>query len=424
MEFKRSLEQIFDKNEMKNHIDLNEVFFMDTRDPKDTDIDLLKQRLVDIAMRQPSWGERRPVRWVPLEIQIAQMKKNQFIITKNELMMANGMNGDLALSENGVNEFLEFQHSVGKLMYFNRPWLDGFIILHPPSLVNILKSFITDEMFWEQYGDQIRTILQCVHTTGEITNTQLETLWQQEQLQITSPEMRIFIRNLLVYLDILIIPRQYRPSDSTSHWNSEYYMVPCVIRERLPMSFLDEISFQYNTIALQISFRISSIPTALSFKLIGAIASIWPIKDISNKLQLFLSAAVLSIDEENDLRVMIENDRVIAYLTNTKCRYRISPDLAACIRECIVNALNYAMNFYNTSLGSVTKNFNPTECYEILIGEVCCKQPCVITAAEAREKSEWICAQGHCHKTDLASKWLFDKVKQVSIENLYHASFF
>jgi hypothetical protein len=45
---------------------------------------------------------------------------------------------------------LQLEHSLGKILYFDQQGLDHFIIVQPQSLVNILRSFITDECFWPE----------------------------------------------------------------------------------------------------------------------------------------------------------------------------------------------------------------------------------------------------------------------------------
>jgi hypothetical protein len=43
-----------------------------------------------------------------------------------------------------IEHFLKAQHSLGKILYFDQHGLEKFIIVQPQSLVNILRSFITD----------------------------------------------------------------------------------------------------------------------------------------------------------------------------------------------------------------------------------------------------------------------------------------
>jgi hypothetical protein len=50
------------------------------------------------------------------------------IISKEELMTLNQRNGDLELSVEQIKYFLNHQHSLGKILYFDQEGLDHFII--------------------------------------------------------------------------------------------------------------------------------------------------------------------------------------------------------------------------------------------------------------------------------------------------------
>jgi hypothetical protein len=80
------------------------------------------------------------------------------IISKEELTTLNERNADLALTVKQIKYFLNVQHSLGKILYFDQHGLDNFIIVQPQSLVNILNSFITDELFWPK-DEELRGIL-------------------------------------------------------------------------------------------------------------------------------------------------------------------------------------------------------------------------------------------------------------------------
>ena len=119
-------------------------------------------------------------------------------------------------------------HSSGKIIYFNQSGLDEYVVLYPPTLVNILRSFITDEMFYPEDGD-INKILKKICENGKISREQLHKVWAQEWVPITSTDVGDFIINLLVHLDILIVPRQYKVDDNLSCQKSNEFLVPCVI---------------------------------------------------------------------------------------------------------------------------------------------------------------------------------------------------
>ncbi|CAC5404692.1 unnamed protein product [Mytilus coruscus] len=344
MEFVQRITEMFGSHEMNKHIVFDPVFFINGTDKDDQEIQNLKKQLVTIARNQPSWGLRRPIIWVPIELLIDNMiKDNIHIIPKAYLAEANTMNKDLALSDKQLDEFLLTQHALGKIMYFDQPELNNFIILYPPALVNILRSFITDEMFWPK-DETLRNILRRMTETGKIHKTDLIKLWQQTQFvhHIPDDDYKEFIIQVLVHLDILILSKRYSGQDDT---HVDYFLVPCTVRHKMPMSFLDDKSFANRTIALVYQIRKSSIPSALSFKLIGAVSGIWPIKEVNERPLLYHSSAVLCVDSQTEFRIMVEDNRIVVYLTNMSSRSCISPDIAASIQECLTVTLQASEKF-------------------------------------------------------------------------------
>ena len=168
-----------------------------------------------------------PIAWVPLELQMSELRlHNMNIISKEELMTLNQRNGDLELSVEHIKDFLNDQHSLGKILYFDQQGLDHFIIVQPQSLVNILRSFITAECFWPE-DKKLKGILETLTKTEKITKQNLLTLWSQEKFHQHMPndDFKEFIIQVLVHLDILREQRHYKP---------ESYLVPCMVKHRPP----------------------------------------------------------------------------------------------------------------------------------------------------------------------------------------------
>ncbi|CAG2245823.1 unnamed protein product [Mytilus edulis] len=178
-------------------------------------------------------------------------------------------------------------------MYFNQPELNNFIILYPPALVNILRSFITDEMFWPK-DQTLRKILRNMTATGRYTKRSPETMEAKRfHTHIPDDDFKEFVIQVLIHLDVLVLPKRY---SNKSDAHVDYYLVPCTVKKKMPMSFLDDTSFANRTLSLVYRLQQSSIPSALSFKLIGAVSSIWPIMELNGRPLLYHSSAVLSVD--------------------------------------------------------------------------------------------------------------------------------
>ena len=174
---------MFSGHAKHQHIIYNTVFFINATDKNDPEIERMTQQVIEVAMKQKTWGQPRPMAWVPMELQISKLKSMKFnLVTKEKLLGVNRKNADLALPEKELERFLKVQHSMGKIMYFEEHDLDKFIITQPSALVNILKAFITDKLFWPK-DDKLRDILQNVNHTGKIYKEELIRLWNQDQFK-------------------------------------------------------------------------------------------------------------------------------------------------------------------------------------------------------------------------------------------------
>jgi hypothetical protein len=93
------LGEIFKDHKQKDRIRYNDIFFINGRNENDPEIIELKFKLVEVACQQKSWGKRMPMAWVPLDLQMSDLRfHNMNIISKEELMTLNQRNGDLKLS--------------------------------------------------------------------------------------------------------------------------------------------------------------------------------------------------------------------------------------------------------------------------------------------------------------------------------------
>ena len=285
------LREIFKNHKRQYRIIYDDIFFINGKDKNDSEINRLKSKLVEVAIKQKSWGKRMSMAWVPLDLQMSKMRlHNMNIISKVELTTLNQRNEDLALTVKQIKYFLNFQHSLGKILYFDQHGLDNFIIVQPQSLVNILRSFITDENFWPE-DKELKGILCTLTNTGKIAKQDLLKLWSQEKFHQDMPndDFKEFIIQVLVHLDILVESKHYRQEQES---NVQSYLVPCIVKRRLPVTDF-YVKSADKMICLSYTLLKSSIPVALSFKLIGAAINVWPLKETPASICLCHQAAIL-----------------------------------------------------------------------------------------------------------------------------------
>jgi hypothetical protein len=77
-------------------------------------------------------------------------------------------------------------------------------------------------------------------------------------------DFKEFIMQVLVHLDILVEPKHYRQE---KEFKAQSYLVPCIVKSRLPVNDF-YVKSKDKMICLSYTLLKSSIPAALSFKLI------------------------------------------------------------------------------------------------------------------------------------------------------------
>ncbi|XP_076071250.1 uncharacterized protein LOC143042693 [Mytilus galloprovincialis] len=406
--FQKELTQIFSSHKFQDHIQYDKVFFINATDTKDLDIDRLKDTLVDIAFQQSTWGQQMPIVWVPLDLQISDMRADGVkLITRKKLLKINQSNGENALSETRVEDFLLVQHSIGKILYFDEPALRGFIVIQPTAMVNILRAFITDIMFWPKKGP-IRYILDNLSSNGVLRKPDLFTLWSQPAFKDILSKVRKmeYVVQVLLHLDILVEPKRYIEKEKAV----DLFLVPCMVKAMIPKNMQSNAT-DVRTICIAYHLRDMVVPSALSFKFIGASISIWPLKVVDSRFCLFYQAAILNVDNKNEIQIHIRGQTIIVYLINEDSKQLISPDLATTTQECLTLALERILKFYHRCLGY--HDFQVvSDLFEIEVGEICNGETCLIPLSVAKQQIHWVCKNGNTHETKLPLYWVFDKNKE------------
>jgi hypothetical protein len=356
-----------------------------------------------------------PIAWVPLELQMSELRlHNMNIISKEELMTLNQRNEDLKLKDEQIEHFLNVQHSLGKILYLDNQGLDHFIIVQPQSLVHILRSFITYECFWPE-DKELKDILKTLMLTGQILKANLFKLWSQEKFHKHMPNdyFKEFIIQVLVHLDILVEPKHYRQEQESTYHS---YIVPCMVKRILPVTDF-YVKSADKMICLSYKLLKSSIPAALSFKLIGAALNLWPLqKTKSGGICLYQQAAIFCIDKSNELHLQVKDGKVFVYLINTSTKYDILPDIAATVQECLTLTMTKVLEFYHKSFGKALSTFEVSKAFELEVGEWCTSEEgCYISVPDVKEGGAWRCKNNKTHQPKYPQYWIYSKVSLTCI---------
>jgi hypothetical protein len=344
------------------------------------------------------------------------------IISKEELMTLNQRNEDLALKDEQIEHFLNVQHSWGKILYFDNQGLNHFIIVQPQALVNILRSFITDKQFWPK-EETFNNILSALTDTGQIAKADLLTLWSQEKFHqhIPSDYLKEFIIQILVHLGILIEPKLYNQKQEP---NVQSYLVPCIVKRAYPVTDFN-VKSKDKMICLSYTLLKSAIPAALAFKLIGAAINLWPLKEVSKRICLYHQAAILSIDESNDLHLWVKDDKVYVYLINNVHNGLIAPNIASKVEQFLTLTMRKVLEIYQKSFGKSLSTSDESTAFVKEVGEWCPSgEACYISVLEAKEKRKWSCKNKKEHDTQYPLYWIFNNKVSLTCINLSFILFF
>jgi hypothetical protein len=267
--------------------------------------------------------------------------------------------------------------------------------------------------FWPK-DKELKDILGTLIKTGQIHKTNLFKLWSQEKFHKHMPNdyFKVFIIQVLVHLDILVEPKHDRQEQkSTDH----QFIVPCMVKCPLPNDLYVKSAEQ--TICLSYTLLKSSIPAALSFKLIGAVSNFWPLrKTESGGICLYQQATIFRIDESNELLLQVKDGKVFVYLTNKSTKCDISPDIASTVQECLTLTMTKVLEFYHKSFGKALSTFEVSKAFELEVGEWCTSEEgCYISVPKVKEGRAWRCKNNRTHQTKYPHYWIYNKVSLTCI---------
>ena len=143
-ELYNGVEELFKDHEGRNHLVLTHKIFVNARDNTDTEIEVLKKAITELTFEHPCWGEKMPNACVPLELEIAELvAEGTQILSLKDVEELNAISNVSVLSPDQLKDFLNFHHSLGKIVYFDTPQLKDFVIINPLLMVEVMRSFVT-----------------------------------------------------------------------------------------------------------------------------------------------------------------------------------------------------------------------------------------------------------------------------------------
>jgi hypothetical protein len=162
----KEIDQLFKDHEGRDHLVLKHRVFVDARDENDPEIEILKKIITELTFNHPCWGERMPNAWVPLELEIAELTaEGKQIMSLKEIEELNNASEVRTLSSKDLKTFLQIQHSLGKIVYFDTPQLKDYVVISPLYMVDVMKSFVTGTVCLMNYDNNIHVLDNTPYTS-------------------------------------------------------------------------------------------------------------------------------------------------------------------------------------------------------------------------------------------------------------------
>ncbi|CAG2196608.1 unnamed protein product [Mytilus edulis] len=405
------VDELFKDHEGRNHLVYDKQIFINATDKTDPEFKVLKETITELTFDHPCWGEKMPNACVPLELEIAELvAEGKQILSFNEFEELNGISKVSVLSPGQLKDFLHFQHSLGKIVYFDSTQLRDYVIINPLLMVEVMRSFVTDRGFWPQKR-RMQEIFREMSESGIICREDLYQIWAQKDFRAILP-FKEFIFNLLIHLDILTEQRRY-DTFTGSRLPVEKFFVPCMVTTRNTTSFMDKECTAERAICLAFVFKGSVIPPALPNRLISACLSMWTVKTYEGRKLLFSGFIVVSIDKSHDIVVCVEGNKILLYLVHRTSAGLIVADIATGIKECLVSTMERISEFYRSTIHVKSGHESPFH-----IEYSCSQLKCFISEEEAFLTNEWVCDEHNItHRAENWVVWYQDKRNEQCVEN-------
>ncbi|XP_063417516.1 uncharacterized protein LOC134700074 [Mytilus trossulus] len=400
--------KMFHQTSFMQHLVLEDKIFVNAQDKYDPEMTNLKGAIISESERQPTWGEPLPKCFIPLELEFASLiRQGNPLITLEHLKKINALQPIRPLSETELKVFLKFQHSIGKLLYFDEHKLDDRIILSPTLLIDAFKSIVTDKRFCQ--GDKKREELwDVMDKKGVVSKPIIEQIWKKKKYKKFYKD-KDYLLDVMTHLDILAEPKKY--DLDRNRIPADFYYVASMVRAEDDSGYLQSAGFTTRSIAIAFQSSSLMIPPALSFRFISYCLYIWAVKTYgdTNKDMLFHRSGVFTIDSSLDMYIACEDERIVVRLVHATSNTLIMRDVASSIYECLTSALEKISQLYIRTSSDQTQTSDAS-----FMTRICCNSPnnsCVLPDIDQAQTNQiWICpSHGIEHNIHTITSWIEEK---------------
>ncbi|XP_071148099.1 uncharacterized protein [Mytilus edulis] len=395
---------MFQLTPLRKHLVIEDKIFVNAKDKYDADMSKIKDVIISESEKQPTWGELLPKCFIPLELEFASLtRRNIPLITLEQLKKLNALQPIRPLSEDELKVFLKFQHSIGKLLYFDEPKLDDRIILSPTLLIDAFKSIVTDKRFC--IGDRKRAAMwDAMGTKGVVSKHAIQEVWKRKKYEKFYKDKH-YLLNVMTHLDILAEPSRY--DSNQTRIPADFYYVASMVRGNDDSGYLHSAGITQRNIAIAFQSTSLMIPPALSFRFISYCLSVWAVKTYgeTNRDMLFHRSGVFTIDPSLDMHILCEDDKITVRLVHGRTNTLIMRDLASSINECLTSALEKISRLYIRTSSDQSHTSDAS-----FVTSVCCNspdKPCILPFENLADiGKQWTCpTHGIEHNVHMIKSW-------------------
>ncbi|XP_062614097.1 uncharacterized protein LOC134275821 [Saccostrea cucullata] len=211
-------------------------------------IDDLAKRIASIAAFT-KWEEKISKEWAIFGIHLRQKKEKKIIVT-NKINVYDKENNKTIR----IEDMLRFYHDSGKVLYFNEPELNDFVIIDVQWFVDAFKNIITDKLHlqgittpvhdWEEY-----------YNTGNLKDTLLTDIWKVYE-RFEAVRHKYIVLHFMKRLGLVAL-------GEGSHY------VPCMNRKEMNRDTKD-IILQSGSRSSVVLYRFEILPFFFFFRLVVA----------------------------------------------------------------------------------------------------------------------------------------------------------
>lgn len=292
------MEKYFRRSVQRQHLVISPRYFIDARDAEGVPFDILRQCVMEIAESLPDWGLPIPHKWVVLENLIADMKSSGCKVVSVEKLQS-VLSNEFYFKRQEIEDFLTFQHSYSKVLYFKESHLFENVILDPCWVIDALSSFITDEGTTNYPTNTKSAEWTNLRVKGKLSRSFIEDVWGHSSFY----PFKDYLLGVLCRLDMI-----------TQSKSEDVFYVPGMVTEKCPAQIVNDIqsATKIGLVSFKISFKNNFLPPAIYNRMVAAFISMF---ENSSPLstQLFNDCAIFELSRSRWTMLCKEGHEILVF---------------------------------------------------------------------------------------------------------------